>query len=92
MVRLSYSLATVAALATLATAHPGEHHSETEIQNEIAKRNIHASHIARGLAQCAGNANYHALQARAANRRLAKAETLRRKRSLAVDGMYSLTL
>jgi len=80
------TLAITAGLMTQSTAHPGEHHDTVSVQQEIAKRTTHANHIARGLNNCAGNEKYHALQARASERRLQKAQNLRRKRELPVDG------
>lgn len=82
------SAAVSASLLTGVIAHPGEHHDDAEMKQEIAKRTAHANHIARGLANCAGNANYHNLQARAMERRFQKAQNLRRKRGLAVDGKF----
>jgi len=86
------ALAITAGLVTQSTAHPGEHHDAVSVQQEIAKRTTHANHIARGLNNCAGNEKYHALQARASERRLQKAQSLRRKRELPVDGKLDIRL
>jgi len=86
------TLAITAGLITQSTAHPGEHHDTLSVQQEIAKRTTHANHIARGLNNCAGNEKYHALQARASERRLQKAQNLRRKRELPVDGKFDFLL
>ena len=78
-------LVVTAGLLTQSTAHPGEHHDALSVRQEIAKRTTHAKHIARGLNNCAGNERYHTLQARASERRLQKAQNLRRKRGLPAD-------
>lgn len=88
MVRLLTLLPSLAAIASFvpnAAAHPGEHHDESEVRAEIAKRGLHADHIRRGLANCAGNAKFHAINARAMERRFAKAQELRSKRGLPLN-------
>lgn len=94
MVRLSASfpaLLVAAAFVSETVAHPGEHHDEEEVRTELARLDLHARHIARGLEKCAGNAKYQALQARAIERRHAKALDMRKKRDLPLTCESAIT-
>jgi len=94
MVRLSASfpaLLAAAAFVSETVAHPGEHHDKEEVRSELARLDVHARHIARGLEKCAGNAKYQALQARAIERRHVKALDMRKKRGLPLTCELAIT-
>lgn len=68
-------------ILTVVDAH-GEPQNAAQVAHEIAKRDAHAAHIARGLAKCEADPSYRALKQRAATRRYNKAQALREKRGL----------
>jgi hypothetical protein len=73
---ITASLAT-AGLIGQTIAHPGEHHDHDEHKKALVTRDLHAAHLARGLAACANSKAIRDLHARAETRRFQKAEALR---------------
>lgn len=82
MVRISCLLATLAGLAGLVLAHPGEAHSDLAAARELLKREAQASVARRALGACEDGARSRELAQRSHARRAAAAADLRQKRSL----------
>ena len=77
-----YFLIVISVLASISIAHPGEHHDHHHVKAEIAKRNLLSSTSKRSLEACSGTLAARNLAKRAVARRTAKAESLRKARSL----------
>ncbi|KAK7534151.1 Intradiol ring-cleavage dioxygenase [Phyllosticta citribraziliensis] len=81
MVNLS-AVAAVAALSTLAIAHPEPHRTHTQVKREIEYRNAIASQQTRSLEKCAGSEKMKRTQERAIERRAATLQRLRKERGI----------
>lgn len=85
MLKDTFFLLLLTALA-IVQAHPGEHHDHTEITTSLAKRAIHGTQIARGLARCGENRSFVELQRRGIKRRHAKVQEMRLARGISTTG------
>lgn len=91
MVQLSLLLNALTAIASLnavVSAHPGEVHNAEEEAAAVVKRNEFAAYGKRSLANCQNSIKARSLAQRAVARRHAKAESLRKKRSLDVSSKF----
>lgn len=71
-------------------AHPGEVHSASQVKRELEAHNNLARHSKRALGGCADSLKARALQSRAIARREATAKSLRAKRGLAANSIFSV--
>ncbi|KAK7541193.1 GPI anchored dioxygenase-like protein [Phyllosticta citribraziliensis] len=81
MVRLS-AVAALAALSTLAAAHPEPHHNHAMVKREVDYRNDLANKQTRSLEKCAGSQKMKRHQQRAVERRAATLQRLRKERGV----------
>ncbi|KAK8208374.1 GPI anchored dioxygenase-like protein [Phyllosticta capitalensis] len=82
MVRLS-AVAAIAALSTLAAAHPEPHHDHSMVKREVDYRNDLANKQTRSLEKCAGSQKMKRTQQKAIERRAATLQRLRKERGIA---------
>ncbi|KAI1873863.1 uncharacterized protein JN550_003132 [Neoarthrinium moseri] len=81
MVKAS-AFSAVLAFASLAVAHPGEHHTPDQIKREVSARGLAHHKMTRALNSCADTPSFQARNARALARRAETARQLREKRNI----------
>lgn len=76
------SISAALALASVATAHPGEEHTPEEIKREVTARGLAHEKMTRALNSCSSSSAFRARQERAMARRADAARALRQKRDI----------
>ncbi|KAI4596070.1 hypothetical protein KJ359_006362 [Pestalotiopsis sp. 9143b] len=76
------SISAALALASVATAHPGEEHTPEQIKREVTARGLAHQKMTRALNSCSSSSAFRARQERAVARRADAARALRQKRDI----------